>query len=146
MVDVVSNTFESPLDQTRNDFILLSPQEVASRFVLRLSPHNHQQGRESDSMEAPQSAFEPTTNRREPDVVEAPIVSPRETRLISTARDEEHAHNISIDDSECAFVPIQDTDDASFDEPSDGDELPLPKVGLKTRKTQGFGSGDDWTW
>ena len=144
MVDVVSSSVESPLDQSRNNFILLSPREIASRFVLRLSPpHIH----ESDSTVAPQSAFEAAAvNGRQSDLSEAHLVSPRETQLIGSARNENDAHNISIDNSECAFVPIQDADDASFDEPSDTEELPMRRVGLKSRKTPGEFSGDDWAW
>jgi hypothetical protein len=147
VVDVVSNSDESLLDRSRNDFILVSPREVASRFVLRLSSPHDQHRNESDSMEAPQSALETTMNSRDSAFSDSSIVSPPETRPIATLRhDEERAHNISIDDSECAFAPIQDTDDASLEDQSEHDEFSSPTVGLKSRSNQGAFSSHDLTW
>lgn len=147
VVDVVSNSDESPLERSRNDFILVSPREVASRFVLRMSSPHDQQRNESDSMEVSQSALETTVSSRDSAFSEPSIISPPELRPITTMRrDEERAHNISIDNSECGFAPIQDTDDDSLEDQTENDDLSSPKVGLKSRSNQGTFSSHDLTW
>ena len=148
LVDVASTSDVSSFDQPRNGFVLVAPREIASRFVVRLSPRRHldREG-ESEFFDASISSLDANTNSRDPELPGQLISSPRDARPTRTSQLDEPVHNISIQESTSVFAPIQSDDDGTVDDDlSDSDDSMLEQVRTQSRTSPSDFCGDEMSW
>ena len=145
LVDVISSTpCESSPGLSENDFILVAPRDVASRFVLRPSPWHPYHDQDEVSPSTP--TFDSIFNSRGSEVSAVSIKSTPETRKIRKLR-HESAHNIADDEgSGCVFIPIQDSEVMTREEEIERDGPRLPQLTLKRRHRQANLTGDEFLW